>query len=178
VVACVGGGSNAAGTFAGFVDTTARLIGVEAAGGAAMTGGAPGVVHGARSMVLQDAEGQVAEAESIAAGLDYPGIGPEHAHLGAIGRAEYRSVTDAEVVAERLPVRLGVRFERDRRAVVEVGGEDPAGHRPARTRRSRSGRRAGARCAPRSGSPRVADRGKTGRTFRRFLCRSVIRCNY
>jgi tryptophan synthase beta chain len=99
VVACVGGGSNAAGTFAGFVDTTARLIGVEAAGGAAMTGGAPGVVHGARSMVLQDEEGQVAEAQSIAAGLDYPGIGPEHAHLGAIGRAEYRTVGDAEVVA-------------------------------------------------------------------------------
>lgn len=99
VVACVGGGSNAAGTFAGFVDTRARLVGVEAAGGAAMTGGAPGVVHGARSMVLQDADGQVAEAESIAAGLDYPGIGPEHAHLGAIGRAEYRTVTDDEVVA-------------------------------------------------------------------------------
>jgi tryptophan synthase beta chain len=98
VVACVGGGSNAAGTFAGFVDTAARLIGVEAAGGAAMTAGAPGVVHGARSMVLQDAEGQVAEAESIAAGLDYPGIGPEHAHLGASGRASYRTVTDAEVV--------------------------------------------------------------------------------
>ncbi|WP_433293322.1 tryptophan synthase subunit beta [Actinoplanes sp. CA-030573] len=99
VVACVGGGSNAAGTFAGFVDTPARLVGVEAAGGAAMTGGAPGVVHGARSMVLQDADGQVAEAESIAAGLDYPGIGPEHAHLGAIGRAEYKTVTDDEVVA-------------------------------------------------------------------------------
>ncbi|XVV09421.1 tryptophan synthase subunit beta [Actinoplanes sp. CA-131856] len=98
VVACVGGGSNAAGTFAGFVDTSARLVGVEAAGGAAMTSGSPGVVHGARSMVLQDAEGQVAEAESIAAGLDYPGIGPEHAHLGAIGRAEYRTVDDAEVV--------------------------------------------------------------------------------
>jgi tryptophan synthase beta chain len=98
VVACVGGGSNAAGTFTGFVDTSARLIGVEAAGGAAMTSGAPGVVHGARSMVLQDADGQVAEAESIAAGLDYPGIGPEHAHLGALGRAEYRTVTDGEVV--------------------------------------------------------------------------------
>jgi tryptophan synthase beta chain len=98
VVACVGGGSNAAGTFAGFVDTSARLVGVEAAGGAAMTGGSPGVVHGARSMVLQDEEGQVAEAESIAAGLDYPGIGPEHAHLGAIGRAEYHSVKDDEVV--------------------------------------------------------------------------------
>ncbi len=99
VVACVGGGSNAAGMFAGFVDTDARLIGVEAAGGAAMTSGATGVVHGARSMVLQDAEGQVAEAESIAAGLDYPGIGPEHAHLGATGRAEYRTVADDEVIA-------------------------------------------------------------------------------
>jgi tryptophan synthase beta chain len=99
VVACVGGGSNAAGTFTGFVDTTARLVGVEAAGGAAMTNGAAGVVHGARSMVLQDDDGQVAEAESIAAGLDYPGVGPEHAHLGAIGRAEYRTVTDDEVVA-------------------------------------------------------------------------------
>jgi tryptophan synthase beta chain len=98
VVACVGGGSNAAGTFAGFADTGARLIGVEAAGGAAITDGAPGVLHGARSMVLQDAEGQIAEAESIAAGLDYPGVGPEHAHLKAIGRAEYRTVGDAEVV--------------------------------------------------------------------------------
>ncbi len=99
VVACVGGGSNSAGTFAGFVDTPARLVGVEAAGGAAMTAGRPGVVHGARSMVLQDAEGQVAEAESIAAGLDYPGIGPEHAHLGAVGRAEYFTVSDTEVIS-------------------------------------------------------------------------------
>jgi tryptophan synthase beta chain len=98
VVACVGGGSNSAGTFAGFVDTPARLVGVEAAGGAAMTDGAPGVVHGTRSMVLQDAEGQVLEAESISAGLDYPGIGPEHAHLGALGRAEYHTVTDDEVL--------------------------------------------------------------------------------
>jgi tryptophan synthase beta chain len=98
VVACVGGGSNAAGTFSGFADTGARLIGVEAAGGAAITDGAPGVVHGSRSMVLQNAEGQIAEAQSIAAGLDYPGVGPEHAHLSAIGRAEYRTVGDAEVV--------------------------------------------------------------------------------
>ena len=98
VVACVGGGSNAAGTFTGFVDTGARLIGVEAAGGAAMSAGVPGVVHGYRSLVLQDRHGQVAEAESIAAGLDYPGVGPEHAHLGTAGRAEYRTVTDAEVV--------------------------------------------------------------------------------
>jgi tryptophan synthase beta chain len=98
VVACVGGGSNAAGTFAGFVDTGARLVGVEAAGGAAMTDGSPGVVHGSRSMVLQDEHGQVAEAQSIAAGLDYPGIGPEHAHLGDLGRAEYVTVTDEEVL--------------------------------------------------------------------------------
>ncbi|MET0496498.1 MAG: tryptophan synthase subunit beta [Actinoplanes sp.] len=98
VVACVGGGSNAAGTFAGFVDTGARLVGVEAAGGAAMTDGSPGVVHGSRSMVLQDRHGQVAEAQSIAAGLDYPGIGPEHAHLGDLGRAEYVTVTDDEVL--------------------------------------------------------------------------------
>jgi tryptophan synthase beta chain len=98
VVACVGGGSNAAGTFAGFVDTGARLVGVEAAGGAAMSAGTPGVVHGYRSLVLQDEHGQVAEAESIAAGLDYPGVGPEHAHLGTAGRAEYRTVTDDEVI--------------------------------------------------------------------------------
>ncbi|MDR7280796.1 tryptophan synthase subunit beta [Catenuloplanes atrovinosus] len=98
VVACVGGGSNAAGTFAGFADTGARLVGVEAAGGAAITDGAPGVLHGHRSMVLQDAHGQITEAESIAAGLDYPGIGPEHAHLAAIGRAHYACAGDAEVV--------------------------------------------------------------------------------
>ncbi|RIV40111.1 tryptophan synthase subunit beta [Micromonospora radicis] len=98
VVACVGGGSNAAGTFAGFVDTDARLVGVEAAGGAAVSRGAPGVLHGYRSQVLQDEHGQILEAHSISAGLDYPGIGPEHAHLADIGRAEYPSVTDAEVV--------------------------------------------------------------------------------
>jgi tryptophan synthase beta chain len=99
VVACLGGGSNAAGTFAGFADTGARLVGVEAADGAAMSGGAPGVLHGYRSLVLQDEHGQVAEAHSIAAGLDYPGVGPEHAHLGALGRATYVTVTDEEVVA-------------------------------------------------------------------------------
>jgi tryptophan synthase beta chain len=98
VVACVGGGSNAAGTFAGFVDTPAQLIGVEAAGGAAMTDGRVGVLHGFRSMILQDDDGQVTEAHSIAAGLDYPGIGPEHAFLGDIGRARYVAVTDDEVV--------------------------------------------------------------------------------
>jgi tryptophan synthase beta chain len=99
VVACVGGGSNAAGTFAGFVDTSAQLIGVEAEGGAAVAFGRVGVMHGFRSMVLQDGEGQIGEAHSIAAGLDYPGIGPEHAHLNDSGRARYVYVNDTEVVA-------------------------------------------------------------------------------
>jgi len=99
VVACVGGGSNAAGTFAGFVDSGARLVGVEAAGGAAMTNGVLGAVHGMRSRFLQDEAGQILEATSISAGLDYPGVGPEHAYLGAVGRAEYVSADDAEVLA-------------------------------------------------------------------------------
>ncbi|MGA2528290.1 MAG: tryptophan synthase subunit beta [Acidimicrobiales bacterium] len=99
VVACVGGGSNAAGTFAGFVDTTARLVGVEAAGGAALSNGIPGVVHGMASQFLQDEDGQILEATSISAGLDYPGVGPEHAYLASIGRAEYPSAGDEEVLA-------------------------------------------------------------------------------
>ena len=110
VVACVGGGSNAAGTFAGFVDTGARLIGVEAAGGAAVSGGEPGVLHGSRSLVLQDRYGRIAEAHSIAAGLDYPGVGPEHAHLGQLGRARYVTVSDDEVLVaiRRLAEREGI----------------------------------------------------------------------
>jgi tryptophan synthase beta chain len=99
VVACVGGGSNAIGIFSGFVDSDARLVGVEPAGGAAIGRGAPGVVHGMRSHLMQDEVGQVEEAHSISAGLDYPGVGPEHAHLASIGRAEYPSVTDDEVIA-------------------------------------------------------------------------------
>jgi tryptophan synthase beta chain len=98
VVACVGGGSNAAGIFSGFVDTDAVLVGVEAAGGAAITSGTPGVLHGMRSQLIQDDQGQILEAHSISAGLDYPGIGPEHAHLAAIGRARYERADDAEVV--------------------------------------------------------------------------------
>jgi len=98
VVACIGGGSNAAGTFAGFAETPARLVGVEAAGGAAVTHGVPGVLHGMYSRLLQDEVGQIEEAESISAGLDYPGLGPEHAHLAAIGRAEYTTANDAEVL--------------------------------------------------------------------------------
>jgi tryptophan synthase beta chain len=99
VVACVGGGSNAAGTFAGFADTTARLVGVEAAGGAAVANGRSGVLHGYLSLFLQDDDGQITEAHSVSAGLDYPGVGPEHAHLAAAGRAEYHTVTDAEAIA-------------------------------------------------------------------------------
>lgn len=98
VVACVGGGSNAIGIFSGFVDTKARLIGVEPAGGAAVGRGQPGVVHGMRSYLMQDEYGQVQEAHSISAGLDYPGVGPEHSYLASIGRAEYPTVTDAEVI--------------------------------------------------------------------------------
>jgi tryptophan synthase beta chain len=98
VVACVGGGSNAAGLFTGFADTTAQLVGVEPAGGAAIGHGVPGVVHGMRSYLVQDEFGQVLEAESISAGLDYPGVGPEHSYLAAIGRARYETVTDDEVV--------------------------------------------------------------------------------
>src|SRR5437763_3084498 len=107
VVACVGGGSNAIGTFAGFLDTDARLVGVEAGGqglesghhGAAVARGVPGVVHGMRSLFLQDEYGQVLEASSISAGLDYPGVGPEHAMLAAQGRAQYYAATDDEALA-------------------------------------------------------------------------------
>jgi tryptophan synthase beta chain len=99
VVACVGGGSNAAGTFAGFVDTAAALIGVEAAGGAAIGRGVPGVLHGMKSYLLQDEHGQVNEAYSISAGLDYPGVGPEHSYLASTGRARYVPAGDNEVLA-------------------------------------------------------------------------------
>jgi len=98
VCASVGGGSNAMGIFSGFVDTDAELVGVEPAGGAAVGRGVPGVVHGSASYLMQDEFGQVLEAESISAGLDYPGVGPEHSHLAATGRARYESVTDDEVV--------------------------------------------------------------------------------
>jgi len=98
VVACVGGGSNAMGIFSGFVDLPSRLIGVEPAGGAAVNRGQTGVVHGMKSYLMQDEYGQVAEAHSVSAGLDYPGIGPEHSYLASIGRAEYPTVTDEEVI--------------------------------------------------------------------------------
>ncbi len=98
VTACVGGGSNAIGIFSGFADTDAELVGVEPAGGAAVGRGVPGVVHGMKSYLMQDEFGQVQEAQSISAGLDYPGVGPEHSHLSSIGRARYEQVTDDEVI--------------------------------------------------------------------------------
>jgi tryptophan synthase beta chain len=103
VLACVGGGSNAIGIFNAFIpDSAVRLIGLEAGGdgvetgrhAATITGGTPGVLHGTRSYVLQDANGQTVESHSISAGLDYPGVGPEHAYLHDVGRAEYRAIND------------------------------------------------------------------------------------
>ena len=108
LVACIGGGSNAMGLFHPFLDeASVRIIGVEAAGhgipsgqhAASLTGGRPGVLHGNRTYLLQDADGQITEAHSISAGLDYPGIGPEHAWLHDVGRVEYVSVTDTEALA-------------------------------------------------------------------------------
>ncbi|CAG4923155.1 MULTISPECIES: tryptophan synthase subunit beta [Acidithrix] len=99
VIACVGGGSNAAGTFHAFVESRSALIGVEPAGGAAVGRGVPGVIHGMRSQFLQDEFGQLQEAHSVSAGLDYPGVGPEHSYLSAIGRAQYESVNDEEVLS-------------------------------------------------------------------------------
>ena len=108
VAACVGGGSNAIGIFTAFIgDESVRLIGLEAGGdgietgrhASTIVGGAVGVLHGARSYIMQDDDGQTVESHSISAGLDYPSVGPEHAYLADIGRAEYRSVTDVEAMA-------------------------------------------------------------------------------
>ncbi|MBU3715988.1 MAG: tryptophan synthase subunit beta [Candidatus Nanopelagicaceae bacterium] len=107
VLACVGGGSNAIGIFYAFLnDQSVRLIGLEAGGAgvetgkhaATIVGGTPGVLHGTRTYVLQDGDGQTRESHSISAGLDYPGVGPEHAYLHEIGRAEYRAITDDEAM--------------------------------------------------------------------------------
>src|SRR5213595_1432222 len=100
VIACVGGGSNAIGMFAAFVeDADVRLVGVEAADAASLGTGRPAVLHGARSSVLADEDGQIVDAHSVAAGLDYPGVGPEHAWLRDSGRAEYTTATDDEAFA-------------------------------------------------------------------------------
>jgi len=110
-VACVGGGSNAIGLFSGFAeDTGVRLIGVEAAGAASLGDGRTGVLHGSRSSLLADEDGQVLDADSISAGLDYPGVGPEHAFLRDSGRAEYIGASDGEALAafRRLAVTEGI----------------------------------------------------------------------
>jgi tryptophan synthase beta chain len=107
VVACVGGGSNAIGLFADFIGEDVRLIGVEAAGkgldgeehGATLLRGTRGILHGAETYVLQDGDGQIADTWSVSAGLDYPAVGPEHAHLKDSGRADYVGVTDAQALA-------------------------------------------------------------------------------
>jgi tryptophan synthase beta chain len=100
VVACVGGGSNAIGMFRGFVDDAdVQLVGVEAAGAASLGTGRAGVLHGSRSSILADDDGQIADAHSISAGLDYPGVGPEHAFLRDSGRAQYVDCTDEEALA-------------------------------------------------------------------------------
>src|SRR5207247_620209 len=101
-VACVGGGSNAIGLFAGFLDDDVRLIGVEAGGAASLGTGRTAVLHGSRSSVLADEDGQVLDAESISAGLDYPGSGPEHAFLRDSGRAEYLTASDFDASREKL----------------------------------------------------------------------------
>jgi tryptophan synthase beta chain len=156
VVACVGGGSNAIGLFAGFLDDPGvRLVGVEAAGAASLGTGRPGVLHGARSSLLADEDGQIADAHSISAGLDYPGVGPEHAHLRDSGRAEYVAASDEEALAafhllarregilpalepahalaraleldaEVVVVGLSGRGDKDLATVLEAGGMNPA----------------------------------------------------
>ena len=99
MLVAVGGGGLIGGVAAWFADRPVRIVGVEPAGGAAVGRGVPGVVHGMRSYLMQDEYGQVQEAESISAGLDYPGVGPEHAALAADGRAEYHPATDQEALA-------------------------------------------------------------------------------
>ena len=176
VIACVGGGSNAIGTFIPFVDDAdVELIGVEAAGegietgrhGAPLTiGGRGGVLHGAYSAIMQDEDGQILEAHSISAGLDYPGTGPEHAHLRDSGRARYVAVTDEEALATlRRVVRARGHHPGARvlaRGHVGAAGRRRAGH--ARPRLPLRARRQG----PRGGAPQARARGMSrGRDRRR-----------
>ncbi|MHB1288814.1 tryptophan synthase subunit beta [Georgenia sp.] len=148
VAACVGGGSNAIGIFNAFLDDAGvRLVGFEAAGdgvetgrhASSITGGEPGVLHGARSYVLQDEDGQTKESHSISAGLDYPGVGPEHAWLADIHRAEYQPVTDAEAMdAFRLLCRTegiipAIESAHALAGAIRIGNEAKAAGRPAPT---------------------------------------------
>lgn len=151
ILACVGGGSNAIGAFAAFIDDPAvQLIGAEPGGegidsgkhGATLVAGRPGSLHGAISMVMQDEHGQIQESHSISAGLDYPGVGPEHAHLAELKRAEYHAVTDADALdafgwlcrkegilpalesshAVALALQLKGRFSADQSIVINLSG--------------------------------------------------------
>jgi len=105
-MACVGGGSNSIGIFSAFIEDNVELIGVEGGGtglstdehGATLCKGTKGILHGSLSKVLQDKDGQIKEAHSVSAGLDYPGVGPEHSHLKEIGRAQYVAITDPEAL--------------------------------------------------------------------------------
>ena len=164
VVACVGGGSNAIGMFTAFVGAPGvRLIGVEAGGRgsglgehcSSLTQGQPGILHGALSYLLQDADGQVAETHSISAGLDYPGVGPEHAYLQDAGLADYVAATDEEAL-DGLP---GAREDRGHPPGARAVARDRvAAHATAR-RRARgcscasrvAATRTSTRCAPRLG---------------------------
>jgi tryptophan synthase beta chain len=139
VIACVGGGSNAIGLFADFLDDDVRLIGVEAAGrgldreehGATLLRGRPGILHGAETYVLQDEEGQIADTWSVSAGLDYPAVGPEHAHLKESGRADYVGATDDEALAafQALALSEGIlcAFESAHALAhaLKIAGDDP-----------------------------------------------------
>ena len=143
-LACVGGGSNAIGLFAGFLDDAeVRLVGVEAGGAASLGSGRPAVLHGSRSSVLADEDGQVLDAQSISAGLDYPGVGPEHAFLRDSGRAEYVGATDEEALAA---------FRRLARTEGILPALEPA-HALARVRRARRGARARLPLGPRRQGP-------------------------
>ena len=148
VVACVGGGSNAIGMFAGFVDDAdVRLVGVEAAGAASLGTGRTGVLHGSRSSILADEDGQIADAHSISAGLDYPGVGPEHAWLRDTGRAEYLPCTDEEAL-DGVRAALADRGDHPRaRVLARARGGRPARrgvHRRLPLRAGRQGSRGGA----------------------------------
>ena len=164
VVACVGGGSNAIGAFYAFIDDAdVRLVGVEAAGAASLGTGRSGVLHGARSSILADADGQIADAHSISAGLDYPGVGPEHAALRDSGRADYLPV-HRRGGARRVPP-----ARRD-------GGHHPRARELARPRpRARLRRGAGARLPlrPRRQGPRRGARAMTA-----LLLGSARRCRF
>ena len=161
VVACVGGGSNAIGMFAGFIDDAdVRLVGVEAAGAASLGGGRTGVLHGSRSSILADEDGQIADAHSISAGLDYPGVGPEHAFLRDTGRAEYLPV-HRRGGARRVPAALAHRRGSSRRSSRRTRSRSSTGSTPSTSPSACRGAatRTWPRCSARSGGLVSTDGG-------------------